>query len=136
MAVNASEKIECETPGASVRLVGRSGGDGEASSNGGVRRNGRRGAFVADADEVEIRARSAAGVTIAANAVERAGGAESDAREDRGDETVGGVIEVGLFARWKKRASIVGKHKGKGHTHARLIWSVRPSCSSSQSLTN
>lgn len=99
--MNASESVEFETPGASVRLMGRcdsgctcSSNDGGAGSHGGVRRDGGRGAFVADADEVEIRARSAAGVTIVVDAVEDAGGTEKNAGDDGGDETVEGRLEV------------------------------------------
>lgn len=119
--MNASESVECETPGASVRLVGRcdstcthgSNNDGGAGGHRGVRRNWSRGAFVADADEVEIRARSAAGVKIVVDAVVEEDGGKRNAGDDGGDETVGGRLEVRGFL--CRRVLITGNHTERGN---------------------
>lgn len=72
--MNASASVGLETPGAFARLVGRRDSRGHED----VPASGRVGMFVADADVVEIRARSPAGVTITADG-EGAGGKAGDA---------------------------------------------------------
>lgn len=109
-AMNASGSIEYETPGAFVRLIGRrvsggSNGDvgGGGVASGGVITNGGGGVLVADADAVEINARSAIGVTITARKEEGEGDtarSSEDVGGSGGDNTVGGQIGVGILTLW------------------------------------
>lgn len=90
--MNASASIEWETPGAFARLVGRR----DSSSHDDVFASGRAGAFVADADVVEIRARLPAGVVIAADGA-GAGGIAGDvetAGKNAESSTTGSRLEV------------------------------------------
>ncbi|CAM9180643.1 unnamed protein product, partial [Laminaria digitata] len=70
LAMDASSSVKWETPGAFARLIGRrdSGSHEDVLANGGV------GVFVADADAVQIKARSSKGVIITADG---AGGVET-----------------------------------------------------------
>ena len=82
LSMNASTSIEWETPGAFAHLIGRH----DIRSHEDVLASGKVGVFVADADAVEMRARSPAGVTITA-----------DGAEERG--VTGDVETVGLNAK-------------------------------------
>lgn len=137
LGINATASAELETPGASLRLVGRrcssgskTGADssgcggssgsanGEKVEDGLLGTSGGRalglGEFVADADAVLIRARSAsAGVSIVADgakpralvgvAAAAVGVGEADARGGGGgggEAVAGGRLEVKAFSDW------------------------------------
>lgn len=92
--MNASASIGWETPGAFARFVGRR----DSRSHEGVPASGSVGMFVADADVVEVRARSPAGVIITADG-EGAGGMAGDAEtagagKNAQTSTTGARLEV------------------------------------------
>ncbi|CAM9841895.1 unnamed protein product, partial [Pylaiella littoralis] len=90
LAMSASASVQVKTYGAFLQLIGRRTSSSSRYDEGGSRLE--LGAFVADADAVRIRARSAsAGVSIVADGVNSA--AESSAETGTGSGT-GGRVEV------------------------------------------
>lgn len=73
---------------------------GGVHRQGGVLGREESGIFVADADAVEIRARSAAGVTIVADgpSTEEAAGGAGDRARSGGSRTGGGRLEVSMLS--------------------------------------